>query len=401
MTILTAAKGVVVVDGATSRAETGFEPRAVVLWWTRQREPGVVSGNAGGIGFYADGAAASVAWAAAEATAPTATARRAAEAAVLGIDAVTGEAGLRAQLVCDAAGFSLETVPPPVEPWTVHYLAVGGAVDGIIGWLSSATAPTRQHVTLALRPDLVLLAPVAVAAFDVSERGLVAAVGAAAGARAAGASFNSEDAARPGAVAGMQLADAAVSVPASRDDVAAAARVHATDDGFDVDWSRAWPTPHQFPYLAVEGIRCRVGVDRSPPAPGTSRTRVGFRPEALLLFTWGLGARPYPSDIGRLCIGGATKDAAGCAGWDERDVEAPTTSTHVCSSNDHVVLVTNTQTGDVHASAALRSLDRNGFTLEWDRSDGPQREFAYVALAARRRRVLRGHRHRSASSRGS
>ena len=52
------------------------------------------------------------------------------------------------------------------------------------------------------------------------------------------------------------------------------------------------------------------------------------------------------------------------------------------------VTVTNTQTGGIHAAAALASIDRDGFTLDWTSSDGLQREFAYVALAARDRSGL-------------
>ena len=45
-----------------------------------------------------------------------------------------------------------------------------------------------------------------------------------------------------------------------------------------------------------------------------------------------------------------------------------------------MLVVTDTQTGGVHAQAALKSIDDRGFTLDWTESDGKPRQFGYVAL---------------------
>ena len=129
-------------------------------------------------------------------------------------------------------------------------------------------------------------------------------------------------------------------------------------------------------------MRAIVGVDRSPTRPGAVVTRVGFRPSALLFFSWGLGASATPRGIGRLCLGAAAAGEAGCVSWDDRNVTSPETATRVRSSGTHVLVVVDTRTGGIHAQAELASVDEGGFTLDWTVSDGTAREFVYVALGA-------------------
>jgi hypothetical protein len=366
----------------------GFEPKAVVLWWTRQADDGVAPGNSGGIGFWAGGRACAAAWASVDNAEPTRTIRIADDEVVLGL-AETGVA-LRGRLAATPSGFDIAWKGE--DPWLVHYLALGGALSAQVGWLS-------DKVTTGFEPDLVFVSPVAVARRGEIERGLLAGFGAAASSGQVGTSYASRDGAAHADVGGMQTRDAAVVAVESRHAVEALGRVALSPTGFALGWERTWPEPRFVPYLAIGGVRCAVGTALSPAAPGRrSMRKVGFRPEALLLFSWGLGPRSEPADIGRLCVGAATDDAVGCAGWDDRDVAGSTSATHVCSSRDRVLLVVNTQTGDLHAAAELCSLDRRGFTLAWPVSDGFEREYAFVALAsasvpryrsARNRRVPR------------
>jgi hypothetical protein len=262
----------------------------------------------------------------------------------------------------------------------VHYLALGGASlsSGRVGWL----APERRVALEARHGDLLLFAPASAEPIPVPN--LAVGIGAAAGRSQAGAAFASRDGAEAGDVAGAQRDDAAILVVRDATTMATVGRtVRSGLRNVAVRWSPVAPAAGRVAYLALAGLRCKVGVDVSPPAPGSRSTKgIGFRPEAVLLFSWGLHAKREPTDIGRLCVGGATSpSASGCAGWDDRDVDARPSTTHVCSSTNDVLLVTNTQNGGIHAAASLASIDDDGFTLEWTRSDGLQREFAYVAVA--------------------
>lgn len=372
------ATGAAVIEPGTDRLTVplDFAPTALVLWWGATEPDGVRAGNGGGLGFCA-GRQAAVAWASADAVAPTQTARRAAESGVLGIDAAGGVI-LRGEPALEAGGFAVDWSSTARSPWTLHYVAVGGSdVEAAAGSLESPRVTGRAAVNgLGSEPDLVLLAPTGPESFDQAQRGLCAAVGAAAGRRQAGASYVSRDGAVEAEVGGAQRGGAALVTAADLGGLAALARL----EGGALDWETVWPTPRRVPYLALRGMKARVGTARGPTEPGSRKVRVGFRPEGVLLFTWGLSHRPGPADIGRLCIGAATPDAQGCLSWDDRDTQEPATATHVRSSTREGLVVTNTQTSGIHAAASVSSFDRRGFTLDWTASDGHEREFVWVAL---------------------
>jgi hypothetical protein len=386
MSALSAAKGTFATrtPGGMQKVDgLGFAPHAVVAWWTRQDQEGVAAGNRGGLGFWASGSpAAAVAWASDDAAEPTRTSRMSASAAFLGLDEAAADQPARAELASfDEDGFTLTWEAPPAGTWTVHFLALGGAAlsSARVGWL----AADRSRVALEARhSDLLIFALASGQPAPVPH--LSIGIGAAAGRRQASATFVSRNGADAGDVAGAQRDDAAIVVVRDATAMTTVGRtVRRRLRNVAVRWSPVAPEMGRVAYLALAGLRASVGVDVSPSAPGSRSTSgIGFRPEALLFFSWGLHAKREPTDIGRLCVGGATSpSASGCAGWDDRDVDARPSTTHVCSSTNEVLIVTNTQTGGIHAAASLASIDDDGFTLDWTSSDGLHREFAYVALA--------------------
>jgi hypothetical protein len=392
MPTLHAAKGVFVTgsDSLQHVGGVGFQPAVVIAWWTRQENDGIVLGNRGGMGFWAaEPACAAVAWASDDGAIPTATARVHDAAALLGLDRAGDGVAMRATVASfDADGFTLAWDVQPTAPWTVHYLALGGpaVTDARVGWVSAPTSPGRQTVPLdRIDPDLVLFLPTAASVRGASVEGLSLGIGAVAGKRQAAAGFVSRNGADAGDVGGAQRTDAAIMAVADRAALSCLGTVSVAGAEVAIDWVATPAEPIEVPYLAVEGVRARVGAHVSPTEPGSRATRgVGFRPDALLLLTWGLHPSTEPTDIGRLCLGGATSPATcGCAGWDDRDTDARPANTHVSSSTRDAVVVTNTQTGGVHAAASLRSIDDDGFTLDWHTSDGFRREVVFVALAGR------------------
>jgi hypothetical protein len=354
VTSFNAAKGVLTTAvGAETISGLGFRPLAVVAWWSRQDGHGTEHGNRGGIGFWTAAECASVAWASEDAASPTRTRHIAESAALLGLAGPGGDVAMRAGVdTFDVDGLTLRWATRPSETWVIHFLALGGASlrSAGVGWTSEApTAGGVDAVLEGLRADLVLVLPVA---------GPTIGIGAASRRGRAAAGYAARDGSAPGVVTGAQRSDAAI----------------VSVDG----------QPRRACYLALEGVRATVGIDSSPTRPGTKRTRAGFRPDALLLFSWGLAASHEPKAIGRLCLGGASGIESGCSSWDDRNVEAGETATHAHSSTEHALVVTDTQTGGIHARAKLVSVDERGFTLDWTESDGKSREFAYVTLTGRR-----------------
>ena len=355
----------------------GFRPVAVVLWWSSQTTEGRVRGCCGGIGFVGDGASGAAGWYADDGTELTRAGTASADAAL--VVARPGAEPARAHVDLTDDGFSIRWEPSPELPVLVDYVALGGIPNAASGRVSS------RSMTLGFEPDVVFLASAR------SAPGLLAAVGAAvAGGGQAGSSFLYPDAASPEAVAGAQREDAALVIPrADRADAATLVRVVPTASGFDVT-CEGQDAPEMI-YLALGGVRCRLGVESAPRKPGLRRARVGFRPDALIAFTWGLGAATAPRDIGRLCIGAATGASdQRTVVWYARDIPAPQTATGSVASSSQLLLVPDTQGDRLHASARVEELHDDGFSLRWLESDGRPRRFVYVALADRAVRLRRG-----------
>jgi len=362
----------------------GFRPVAVIAWWSRQGSHGVEAGNRGGIGFWTRDASAAVAWRSADGARSSETGSLADCAAILGVEGVDEAVSMRADVASfDADGITLRWRDRPSEPWLVHFLALGGAlVRARVGSVSSSPSNGSKDVEGAgTGVDLLLLMP-APAETGLRAEGLDIGIGAASGKRQAAAGYASPNDALPGRVTGAQRSDCAAIVlngPGNPPTIGAVRRHRGHD--LAVEWSGSSRPTQRLCYLALEGLRVKVGIDISPATPGTRRTRLGFRPEALLLFSWGLAGSATPKQIGRLCVGGATERESGCVSWDDRNIEAQETMTHVASSIAHALEIADTQTGGVHAQAALDSVDERGFTLDWTESDGKLRQFVYVAMS--------------------
>jgi len=394
----TAAKGQFTTSGVgdvLSVRGLTFAPKAVVAWWSQQDDEGVESGNRGGIGFWGGAGTAAVAWTSRNGAA-TVRARTIAEpVGLLGLDDPGAEPSMRAELAgFDPDGFRLRWLLRPERPWVVHYLALGGpglAVE--VGWRPAPSAPQMHELGFRASGDqVVLFAPTAVLPGSDQREGLALGIGMVGPGGQAAATYAARDGASPGSVTGAQSASSALLLAQEDGSLAMAGKAFLDGPAATIDWTAAGPDAGQICFLALRGLRASVGTHLSPSRPGRRRTKVGFPPEALLLFSWGLSPAAHPKGIGRLCIGATSGDSTGCAGWDDRNGTGEMTYTHCVSSSTSILVVTDTdtETGGVHAEALLHSLDRRGFTLDWKASDGKEREFAYLALAtprSARRRV--------------
>jgi hypothetical protein len=369
-----------------------FAPRALVLWWSRQSQDGVAPTNSGGLGFAVAGSeAGSIGWIAEDGVARSRTASYAHAGAIVGlVDSNAPLPALTGRVDFLPSGFALRVLTITAE-WRVHFLAVGGAsVRACAGWLRSPDVRGRQRIAVGLRPDLLLFASISGDGSQSRRRGLSISIGAASSpARQGSVALRSPDAAPPGTVAGAQRTDAAILAIGDRLQTVAAARVASIDaDGFSLAWSE--DDALQVLYLAIAGVGCRVGAAASPTRPGRLRVRrLGLPPQAIMCFSWGLRASLTVTRIGRLSIGAASGPAEGGAvSWDVGNKDTAVTASHVQSRPGSLLLVPDTQTGGMHASAALVRFERRGFTLDWPQSDGQRREFLYVAIGrATSRRV--------------
>jgi len=380
---LEARKGVLRLEaGATAPEQLDFRPRALVLWWCQER----TAGCAGGIGFATDGGGdASAAWAADDSLAPGVLSRIGAEAPLLfHADPRTPSASIRGDVHVADRGFSVECDRDLEQPWLVHYLALGGpAVQGA-AVRSFVLGATGDHAVtgLGFTPGVVLAALGAGSTAGEPQSGLAAGFGAAArqSDQVAGGFVSHVDA-RGTIARGAQCTDAIAVLPAavSSGEIAALSRIVSFDpDGFTLETTRL-TSELPLAVLALEGSSFRVGLGTA----SSRTTAVGFELAGALLFGTGLDAMSHARDIGRLCVGGFSRDErAGCVSWSTRRRGAWPPAPRSRSTTEAVFEVVDTTPGGLHARATLSGLGRRRFSLRWVR-DRPPRDYGYVAFGTR------------------
>jgi hypothetical protein len=307
--------------------------------------------------------------------------------AIVGFETAGAQApDVRGQIASfDDDGFVLKWLTRPRTPWLVHYLALGGSdlEEAAVHRFAVAEEGHQRVRGLTFQPDFVLLVPSGVEKAGDRAEGVLLSAGVATGrASQAASSFVSTASATRGESRSSQRTAALVAVRTGAK--AASGRLVSTDsDGFTVDWSGDAGMLGSVMCLAVKGGRYKIGAEVSPKLPGTRRTSgVGFRPSALLAFSWGLAPSLEAKPVGRLCIGAVASSVCGCASWDDEHRTAPPTMTHVHSTDESLILVPDTRTGGIHASAEVKNVDSDGFSLDWPESDGVPRQFLYVAFGS-------------------
>jgi hypothetical protein len=403
MVTFEAAKGVLPIVARAARSgrhveELPFRPRALVLWWSRQKELGLASGNRGGIGIAVDGSEqACSAWAA-DAAVPTTLTRLAGDTALVGMgDPTEPRAALRGVVSYSGAGFALDWSALADGVWHVHYLALGGSElhGATVGKLPLNRPAVTPVTRLGFSPEFLLFLAGAGEASAEPIVGLSHGIGLATGeTRQAAVGIVAQVGDRSSTVRSSQRTDAVVALPELKpsNEFDLLARLVSLDsDGFTLDVLHAAPKPLPLAYLALAGGRYATGADTAPQTSRRSKTAsVGFEPAALLTFSWGMARSANAKEVPRLCLGGADgRGNAGCLSWTIRSRGVWPLEPRVRSVLGSVVEVMDTKSGNLHARAVFDRADSHGFTLDWD-TDGLRREFAYAAFAsATARRPLR------------
>jgi hypothetical protein len=374
-------KGVVRLEGGTTPLEElDFRPRALVLWWCCERSPGC----AGGIGFATDGAGdASTAWVADDALAPGVLSRWGSEAPLLlHADPRTPDGSSRGHVRIADRGFAVECDRDPEQPWLVHYLALGGPnlhSAAVRSFVLDGTG-TRAVTRLGFTPGVVLAAVGAGSTAGEPQSGLTVGFGAAARlSNQVAGGFVSVTEAGETIARGAQCTDAiaVLPAPAASGEIASLSRLVSFDqDGFTLETTRL---TSEFPLavLALEGADFTVGLGTA----SSRTTAVGFELAGALLFGTGLNAMSHARDIGRLCMGGFSRDQrGGCASWSTRARGAWPPEPRSRSTTEAVFEVIDTTSGELHAQATLSGLGRRRFSLSWPVRDRASRDFGYVAF---------------------
>jgi hypothetical protein len=379
------AKGVVRLEaGAMAAEQLEFRPRALVLWWCREQP----AGGAGGIGFATDGEGeASTAWAADDAVASGVLSRVGSETALLlHDDPRTTSSAVHGGIRFADRGFSVHCEREPERPWLVHYLAVGGSElhgAAVRSFVFDGT-DTLAVKDLGFQPGLLLATVGAGAVAREPQPGLAVAFGAAAGpSRQVAAGVVAHAGAGRTIVRGAQCTGAVAVLPAASasGEIGATARLVSLDpDGFTLEGALS-SSELPLAVLALAGGRATVGLGDA----ASRRTSVELEPAGALLFGTGLTATAQARDIGRLCLGGFSRNlGAGCVSWSVRARGAWPLDPRSRSSAEAAFEVVDTTTGEPHARATLSGIGRRRFSLAWPVRDRYPRNFGYVAFGSER-----------------
>lgn len=148
-------------------------------------------------------------------------------------------------------------------------------------------------------------------------------------------------------------------------------------DGFTVNKSVS-DISRIYGYLAIKGVKIKIGAQNSRTSTGSqSTTGVGFKPKALITWSWALVADTLVNTDLVFCISGS--DGSTDNGYGARDVDAQATTICWANRNDSKLLVNNGGTA-ADSEMDVTSFDNDGFTLNYTSAASGAWQFLYIAI---------------------
>jgi hypothetical protein len=363
----------------------GFQPKAVIFFWTRQTATGFAARQSSGFGFttgssneravsYDEDDAASTS---------NSGVRKSASRVIL---MRNGSTVAQAELTSfDPDGFTINWTANETRADIIHYLALGG--DGLTNTVASSFELTssggNQAVTgVGFRPDMVLFltggdGPID---FDFDKARLVLGMATGPTEQAALVVASQDDNSANTNKVSQQRTDAVILLTTDSGTQNAVADLVSMDaDGFTVNKSDAPSVTETIYFLALRGGQHRVGSFNQPASTGKSTvTGSGFLPRSLMLFSTNKVAGSGIVLSSTLSAGAAHDGPARGSIWAEAKNVDPSDTNSYTSTTDLLTLASSPNS--VNARADLFSFDSDGFTLNWSAADSTPRQVLYWAL---------------------
>ena len=400
--------------GTGSQAITGigFQPRAVIFFWTRQTATGFTAQNSRvnfGVGFATSSAnerAVSVTARDRRGSSDDGRRRSETNAIIFLTDGGPPTLVAQAQLTSlDADGFTLDwNTINDTNAYIVHYIALGGDITNALASSFDLTnAGGNQSVAgLGFQPDLVLFLWGFTETVDVNTGNAEIGLGFAQSstARAAlvyagrdGAGNNTEKRWQQRNTAAILLLTPNASPP-NQDAIVDFVSMDA--DGFTLNKTVAPTGNRPIFYLALKGGSHAVGALSQPAATGLQATTgLGFQPQELILASFNLAATNNISGSGVLgSAGGFSLGAAqsatarGGVWFQDRSDNDPSDANTYTNTADVLTMAYGTANGNADgnpvetARADLSTFDSSGFTLNWTAANTTARQILYWAVGS-------------------
>ena len=389
--------------GAQSITGVGFQPKAIIFFWTRQTAQGFINSGPGALTGINSGFGSATGSANNEAVSTTSVdnsansdegRRRSVTNSIIflsagGLPTLQAQAGLTS---LDADGFTLNWTTNDANAYIIHYIALGGDVtNALAGTFNLLPGAGNQAVAgIGFQPDFVLFWWSFTEGAETNSLGGELGLGFAKSATARVALVNSgrDNVANNLQKRWQQRNNAAILVlnpgtspPAS---YAVADLVSLDANGFTINKTTAPAAATPIFFLALKGGQYNVGSFNQRNGAGTqSIVGVGFEPQEIMLASFNLVAlgAPYtPVGGGAISIGAAQSPATRGGIWyQDRDIDRSVADMYTSTANAlTLAFVPNT----VNAQADLTSFDADGFTLNWTTADATTRQILYWAIGS-------------------
>ena len=381
------------ITGSQVITGVGFQPKAVIFWWTRQTSYGESAGVLVGYGFATnDGGNCGVAFASDDGAWTSNTGRRRSTTYSI-IILSNGDPTRSAQASVtsfDADGFTLNWQRNEARADIIHYIALGG-VDLTNAKASSFTLTTAtgtQDVTgVGFQPDFAMFLWTFTKATDTNTRHAEVGLGFAVSSTKRGAVVaDSEDGRSIMDTWQQQRTDSCILLldPTSGAQDAIVDFNQFLADGFRLNKTDPPAAVTPIFYLALKGGYYDVGSFNSATTTGNQDvTSVVFQPRLVMLATQGRSASTAIGGTAELAFGAATSSTERGVTWFEdptglanSDNERETLNTKIIQWRDR----TGANTFTLRGSADFVSFLSNGFRLSWSNVETSGRQIIYVAF---------------------
>lgn len=368
----------------------GFQPKAILFYFTLKTADGSAVDYAIGIGMAASSTERAAISASSDDALATSNCQRTTDNAdcIRFVNFATTTI-LEAEFkTFDADGFTLTwaTVTAGVD---IHYLALGGAdiTNAFVGTFNAKTGTGDQALTgVGFKPDVALFLQEEIAGDDSSNPHISFGMGAAVSSTKRWSNYvDSEDNATTSDTYRTQVTDKCITIrrSTSGSDRGTADFKTFDSDGLTLDWTTAATVASRIHFLALKGGQYDVGSFNQATSTGNQGvTGVGFEPKGTLFTTVNAATNASTQAENHFSLGvGISSTERRCI-WSGDDDAVTTTITDQDSDQTKCFKCMTPGTPTTDTEADYVSNDADGFTIDNVTAHATSREILYLAFGA-------------------